>query len=66
MSIGVDAPRVETGAEAEMLMIHHLKLAAMYFEATDERVGERVPTDDFSSKAMAAWVASMEELYPED
>lgn len=66
MSIGVDAPRVESAAEAELLLLHHLRLAAMYFEATDNNLAERLPGEDFSSPAMLAWAASMEALYPED
>lgn len=66
MSIGVDAPRVEDGEEAERLLFHHLKLAAMYFEATNTDLGERLPADEFSLPAIKAWVEQMEALYPEE
>lgn len=66
MSIGIDAPRVENAAEAETLLFHHLRLAAMYFEATDENLTRRVPSGEFSAPAMTEWVAAMEKLYPED
>lgn len=65
MSIGVDAPRVADHAEAEFLCLYHLRMAAMYFEATDLNLCERLPADEFSRPAMAAWVEQMEALYPE-
>lgn len=64
MSIGVDAFPVENEEEARILMLHHLRLAAMYFEATPEHLN--LPTDEFSSPAMEAWVSKMEGLYPDD
>lgn len=67
MSIGVDAPRVENGPEALFLMLHHLRLAAMYFEATPEAdLVEMLPPDDFSRPAIAAWIENMEALYPKE
>lgn len=63
--LNVDAPPV-TAKEADFLAIYHLRMAAMYFEATDENLCERLPADEFSRSAMAAWVESMEALYPED
>lgn len=64
MSIGVDAFPVSNEEEARTLMIHHLRLAAMYFEATPNDL--RLPTDDFSSSAMQAWANAMEGLYADD
>lgn len=67
MTIGVDAPRVTDEEEALVLMLHHLRLAAMYFEATpNENLCERLPADEFSRPAMAAWAEAMEALYPEE
>lgn len=66
MSVGVDAPRVADAQEAELLCLHHLRLAAMYFEATDLDLCERFPADEFSRPAMAAWVENMETLYPNE
>ena len=62
---GLNAYPVADEAEAETLMIHHLRLAAMYFEATGEHMEERLP-DDFSNLAMRWWVQAMESLYPDD
>lgn len=66
MSIGVDAPRVEDEAEARVLLLHHLRLAAMYFEASPEDLIETLPGDEFSLPAMTAWVGAMEALYPSE
>lgn len=66
MTIGVDAPPVEDAAEARILLLHHLRLAAMYFEATDEDLITTLPGDEFSLPAMTAWVGAMEALYPEE
>lgn len=66
MSIGVDAPRVADAQEAEALLLYHLRMAAAYFEATDENLCARLPADEFSYTAMDHWVAAMEALYPED
>lgn len=66
MSIGVDAPRVEDAKEAEFLCLYHLKMAAMYFEATDEDFIAKLPGDEFSLPAMTAWVGEMEALYPSE
>ena len=62
----VDAPPVEDAAEARVLLLHHLRLAAMYFEATDEDIAATFPADEFSLKAMFAWVAAMDALYSDD
>lgn len=64
MSIGVDAFPVENEEEARILMLHHLRLAAMYFEATPTKI--EVPEDEFSRPAMNAWLDAMEGLYPDD
>ncbi len=63
MSIGVDVTPVEHEDEALVLMLHHLKLAAAYFEATP--MGFSVP-EHFSRDAILAWVKAMEALYPEN
>jgi hypothetical protein len=64
MSIRIDMVPVEDAAEAERLCIHHLQLAAMYFEATDNDLEERLPRNEFSSPAMVDWARRMEALYP--
>lgn len=46
-------------------MLYHLRMAAMYFEATDLNLHERLPVDDFSVTAMRAWEHAMEALYTE-
>jgi len=66
MSINVDAPPVEDEQEALTLMIYHLRLAAMYFEATPELLPARWAANHFSSPAMIEWASEMEKLYPED
>lgn len=66
MSINVDCPPVADAKEAEFLCLYHLRMAAMYFEATDLELCERLPADDFSRPAMAAWTEAMEALYPEE
>lgn len=63
MAIGVDMPPVENEQEALVLMLHHLKLAAAYFEATPTVFD--VP-EHFSSPAIWAWVVAMAALYPEE
>ena len=66
MSINVDCPPVEDAREAEKLCLYHLQLAAMYFEATDNDLEERLPTNEFSWIAMRDWARAMESLYPDD
>jgi len=63
MTIGVDVTPVEDEQEALLLMLHHLKLAAAYFEATPTTFG--VP-EHFSTPAIRAWLGAMETLYPEE
>ncbi len=60
----IDGLTVGTGAEAEALCLHHLRIAALLFEATDEDFIAKLPGDEFSLKAMTAWVAAMDALYP--
>lgn len=66
MSTGIDCPPVSGAIEAETLCIYHLKMAAAYFEATDLDLCARLPADEFSRPAMAAWAENMEALYPDD
>lgn len=42
MPINIDPSPVLNGAEAEALMLHHLMLAAMYFEATKNDAGRSI------------------------
>jgi hypothetical protein len=39
MPISIEVPSVANEAEATTLMLHHLMLAAAYFEATDDEQG---------------------------
>ena len=62
--MNIDTPTVIDEAEAIVLMLHHLQLAAAYFEATPKVI----PIDfiHFSHPAIVAWIAAMEALYPDD
>lgn len=60
MPLGVDVSPVEHEDEALVLMLHHLKLAAAYFEATPTTI--EVP-EHFSRDAMVAWLGVMEKQY---
>ena len=64
MTIRIDIPPVDDEQEALVLMFHHLKMAAAYFEATPTSIGT-VP-DVHSAPAIRAWLEAMEGLYPED
>ncbi len=64
--MNIDAPSVANETEAMVLMLHHLKLAAMYFEATPEVYPHSFTSGEFSEPAMRAWIAAMEDLYPKD
>lgn len=64
--MNIDAPPVNDGTEALVLMLHHLRLAAMYFEATPEEYPHSYCDEDFSRPAIRAWVTNMEALYPKD
>ena len=65
MAINVDCITVEDEEEAFRLALHHLQLAAMYFEASPMDLVDRLQRQtDFSKPAMVAWVKRMEELYP--
>jgi hypothetical protein len=64
--IHVDSPSVRDETEALVLMEHHLKLAAHYFEATPEQWPHSFAEDHFSHPAIVAWAKAMEALYPKD
>lgn len=65
MSIHIDMVPVEDEEEAFRLALHHLQLAAMYFEASPmDLVGRFTSLTDHSRPAMIAWAKRMEELYP--
>lgn len=66
MSINVELSPVENEEEALFLMLHHLKLAASYFEATPDPIllgdlpwGRLLP-------AYTAWIKAMSKLYPDE
>ena len=63
MTIFVDVEAVDNEQEALVLMLHHLKLAAAYFEATP--VEFEIPACH-SRLAMLAWRNAMDDLYPKD
>lgn len=72
--IGVDAPRVSRDMALE-LMVHHLQLAAMYYEATSadeaanlaeaERLMQsEIPDHDEPARiAMRPWLAALNNYY---
>ena len=62
--MNIDAPSVADEDEAVVLMLHHLRLAAAYFEATPKAI--TLDFEDFSQPAIVAWIAAMEALYPDD
>ena len=64
MSINVDVSPVDDEEEALLLMFHHLKLAATYFEATPSVIND-VP-ETFHTSAMWAWLQAMDDLYPRE
>lgn len=66
MTINVDCPPVEDEEEALKLMIYHLKMAAMYFEATPSKFPDHLYEGEFSATPMITWVLEMEKLYPDD
>lgn len=58
---------VEDEEEAFRLALHHLQLAAMYFEASPTDLVARLESlTDYSQPAMVEWAKRMEELYPAD
>lgn len=52
--------------EGLYLMLYHLRMAALYFEATPTEIEHKSIALEFSYPAMRAWLAAMETLYPED
>lgn len=66
MAINVDMDPVENEQEALFLMLHHLKLAAKYFEATPVPIPPESFAHLWSWPAITAWLSAMEALYPED
>lgn len=66
MVINIDIDPVEDEQEALTLMIHHLKLASKYFEATPQVITVDQISDHFSYPAIAAWLREMDALYPDN
>ena len=66
MTIGIDIPPVQDEQEALILMIHHLQLAAAYFEATPDPILMGDLPWGFHTPAYVAWIKAMEKLYPKD
>jgi hypothetical protein len=64
--INVDVCPVEDESEALLLMLHHLRLAAAYFEATPQNLTCRFLGEHFSQPAILSWIEAMEKLYPND
>ena len=52
--------------EALFLMLHHLQLAAAYFEATPLEITPADIGDHFYAPAIKAWLTVMTDLYPEE
>lgn len=65
MAINIDIMSVSDEDEALTLMLHHLRLAASYFEATPDPIPTSAWQDDFSAPAISKWVQEMDSLYPE-
>lgn len=69
--ISVDAPSVAE-AQATFLMIHHLSLAAMYFEATPDGLDaifteiETQELNDYAKGAAQAFAVALDNAYKED
>lgn len=66
MTLSITPMTTENEQEALTLMLHHLELAAAYFEATPDPLPENWPGDRFSAPAMVAWADAMDRLYPKD
>ena len=62
--MNIEAPPVADENEAALLMFHHLRLAAAYFEAAPKDI--TVDSIHFSLPAIVAWISAMEALYPDD
>lgn len=67
--VGIDAPDVEQWAAVE-LMVHHLQLAAMYFEAipddmpaVDKELRSLIGEDDRSLEPALVWLARIDAYY---
>lgn len=65
MTIYIDITPVEDEQEALTLMLHHLKLAAAYFEATPTDITREMVGYTYSAPAIMLWLQGMEALYPE-
>lgn len=66
----IDAPPVKNQQEALTLMLHHLGLAARYFEATPEddalcKAAIIATLDDHGKEAALAWFDEMDAAYRE-
>lgn len=68
MTIRVDAPPVENEEEAYALMVHHLRLAAAYFEGTELAVVGRLAADDldFVGEAAVAFARVLDASYEKE
>lgn len=64
--IRIDAPPIEDEAEATALVLHHLRLAAAYFEALPDPFEPDGWDEYHCGPAMKAWLAAMEALYPDE
>lgn len=58
----IDTIAVGDADDARKFMLHHLQIAARFFELTDEDL-HLSEVDEFSAPAIKAWVAEMENLY---
>lgn len=71
-TLGVAAPRV-TRDEATELCVHHLRLAAMYFQAThednnkqlEEEITRQCADDDCARLSALSWAGVIYSIYEE-
>lgn len=66
MAIHIDLVPVENEQEGLALMMHHLQLAAAYFEAAPLGLQSRYLGEHHSMPAIKVWIQAMDELYPDD
>ena len=58
--MNIDISKI-TPKEAGQNMLHHLRLAAAFFEAGGDEIA--IPKKEFSGKAMSCWAVVMKGIY---
>jgi len=67
MATHIESVDVESEEEALVFMVHHLQIAARYFEGTPKVIPvDSIRSSEFSFPAIVAWVQAMEGLYPNE